>query len=447
MNHANRIAAVMVSGSLLLSATCAHAQNWPQWRGPNRDAKVTGFVAPKTWPKTLTEKWKVTVGDGVATPALVGDRLYVFTREGSDEVIRCLDAATGKQIWENKYAAQPATGAAGSFPGPRSSPTVADGKVVIFGVRGVLSCLNATDGKVIWRKDTKGNPRFFISSSPIVVNGLCIAQIGGPNSGEIVAYDLKSGDEKWKRSGASPAYSSPVLLTVDGEQVIVAETEQNLVAVNDKDGKLLWETAFAPAGRMTYNAATPIVKGNTVIFSGGGHGTRAVKVEKQDSKLVAKELWSNSDANVQFDTPVLKDGLLFGLSPNNQLFCLSAETGKTLWSAPVGQTAGAGPAAGGGQRGREGPGAPGQPGRRGGRGGMMGGRGGRPGFGSILNAGPVLIALTPNEQLIVFEPSDKEFKQVASYKVASSPTYAYPVISGNHIYIKDQDSVILWTID
>ena len=132
MNNANRIAAVMMSGIMLLSANCAYAQNWPQWRGPNRDAKVTGFVAPTTWPKALTEKWKVTVGDGVATPALVGDRLYVFTREGADEIIRCLDAATGKENWQNKYQAQRATDP-GGFAGPRSSPTVADGKVVTLG--------------------------------------------------------------------------------------------------------------------------------------------------------------------------------------------------------------------------------------------------------------------------------------------------------------------------
>src|SRR6516162_9540870 len=106
------------------------AQDWPQWRGPNRDAKATGFEAPKSWPKQLTQKWKVPVGDGVATPALVGDKLYVFTREGGDEIIRCLDAVTGKEIWQDKYEAQGATGPAARFPGPRSSPTVADGKVL-----------------------------------------------------------------------------------------------------------------------------------------------------------------------------------------------------------------------------------------------------------------------------------------------------------------------------
>src|SRR6266852_9763692 len=106
MKNANRMAGVIVA---LLSANCVYAQDWPQWRGPNRDAKATGFKAPATWPKELTKKWKVTVGGGDASPALAGDKLYVFARVDPDEVIRCLDAATGKEIWQDKYAASPAS--------------------------------------------------------------------------------------------------------------------------------------------------------------------------------------------------------------------------------------------------------------------------------------------------------------------------------------------------
>ena len=146
MRNASRLVGVMVGCVVLLSALGVFAQDWPQWRGPNRDGKVTGFTAPQTWPKALTQKWKMTVGAGDATPALVGDRLYVFTRQGDDEVTLCLSAADGKELWRDKYAAQAVTGAAARHPGPRSSPTVADGKVVTLGVGGVLSCLDAASG-------------------------------------------------------------------------------------------------------------------------------------------------------------------------------------------------------------------------------------------------------------------------------------------------------------
>jgi outer membrane protein assembly factor BamB len=422
---------------MLLSVNWAVAQDWPQWRGPNREAKAAGFNVPTTWPKELTEKWKVTVGNGDATPALVGDKLYAFTRQGSDEILRCVNVADGKEIWQDKYEAQPATGPAGQHPGPRSSPTVAEGKVVTLGVRGTLTCYDAASGKQQWRKDQiQGYPRFFTSSSPIVVDGLCIAQLGGAKNGALVAYNLTTGDEKWKWSGDSPAYASPVLMTVNGTKLIVAETEGKIVAVNVADGKLAWEAPFA-AQRMNYNAASPIVEDQTLFYLGGGRGVTAVKIEKEGNSFVAKELWSNKQTSVQFNTPVLKNGLLFGLSDRNEFFCMNAQNGKTLWTAPVGgQTASAAPAPG--QQ-------PGGRGGRGGRGGMRGGMG-RGGYGSIVDAGSALAALTPSEQLIFFQPSDKAFTELARYKVANTPTYSYPILTGNRIYIKDQDSVILWTI-
>src|SRR5262245_33732602 len=167
-------------GSMALIGGGVSAQDWTQWRGPNREAKAAAFNAPKAWPKELTRKWKVTVGQGDSTPDLVGDKLFVFSRQEGNEVVRCLEAATGKELWQDKYEAQGANGPASSHSGPRSSPAVADGKVLTLGVRGTLSCYD-TSGKKLWRKDEFPGafPRFFVSSSPLVVDGLCIAQLGG----------------------------------------------------------------------------------------------------------------------------------------------------------------------------------------------------------------------------------------------------------------------------
>jgi outer membrane protein assembly factor BamB len=454
-------------GVMVASATGIWADDWPQWRGPHRDAKVTGFKAPASWPKELAQQWKITVGEGVATPALVGNRLYVFSRQDGNEILRCLDAGTSKELWQDKYPAEGATGPAAGFSGPRCSPTVADGKVVTVGVRGTLSCLDAATGKKLWRKDDiQGWPRFFTGSSPIVVNGLCIAQLGGQENGALVAYDLATGEEKWKWSGDSPAYASPVLMTVDGSKLIIAMTETKIVACDTANGKLVWETPFKVQGR-GYNAATPMVDGQTLFYAGSGRGVTAVQFAKQGDKVSAKELWKNTDKSVQFNTPVIKDGLLYGITQGNDLFCLNVQDGKTAWSAPLGQPgmgggAGRGAQPGGGappappgqvgraqpQRGREGEG--GQPQRGGPPSGGRGGRGGRggggAGYGSIVDAGSVLLALTPNAQLVVFEPSDKAFKQVAKYKVADKDTYAYPVLAGNRVYVKDGESLILWTV-
>src|SRR5437868_3669209 len=168
--------------------------DWPQWRGANRDAKATDFKAPAEWPKELKPAWKAPVGDGVSTPALVGDRIYVFSRENDNEVTRCLDAKDGKEIWQDKYPAPPVQGPDAGYSGPRSSPAVSDGKVVTLGVHGTVSCLDADSGKMIWRKEATGAPRFHTASSPVIVNGMAVAQVGGQSNGAIVAYDLGSGE-------------------------------------------------------------------------------------------------------------------------------------------------------------------------------------------------------------------------------------------------------------
>jgi outer membrane protein assembly factor BamB len=408
MNTATRLTALFVGCVVWISAGGARAQDWPQWRGPNRDGKAV-FTAPATWPKELIQKWKVTVGDGVATPALVGDKLYVFSRQDGNEITRCLNAANGDELWQEKYAAEGATGPASGFSGPRSSPVVFDGKIVTLGVRGALSCLDAVGGTKLWRRNDFQDslPRFFTSCSPIVVNGLVIVQLGGEGGGAIVAYDLATGDEKWKWTGDGTAYASPVLLTIAGSQEIVAETAKNIVGLSTIDGKLFWQVPFAVQGR-AYNAATPIVEGDTVIYSGSGRGTSAVKIEKQGDAVAAREVWSVKDNGVQFNTPIVKNGLVFGISDRDMLFCINPQGSQTAWTTRT-----------------------------------DGGRG----YGSVVDAGSVLLALTPGATLRVLEPSDKEYKELASYKVADGGTYAYPVVSGNRIFIKDKDAVTLWTVE
>jgi outer membrane protein assembly factor BamB len=399
---------LMLAGPGALSPT-TRAGDWPQWRGENRDGKVTGFIAPSTWPKELTQKWKVTVGEGVATPALVGDKLYVFSWDGGKEIIRCLEADSGKELWKDQYDAAKASGPASGFAGARCSPTVTEGKVVTLGVQGTLSCVDAASGKMIWRKDSAlGHPQFFTSSSPVVVDGLCVAQFGGEKEGGgIAAYDLASGSEKWKWTGDGAAYASPVLLTVDGTKMVVAETAQSIVGIDITDGKLLWKVPYPKGAGRSYNASTPIVEGQIIIFSGASRGTKAIKIEKSGNEFKAKDLWNNKENSVIFNTPVIHNGLVFGLTANNDLFCINAD-GKTAWSSSTK---------------------------------------GKGGYGSIVDTGSVLLSLTPSAQLVVYEPSDKEFKEVASYKVSSSETYAYPIVSGKRIYVKDKDSVIMYTIE
>jgi outer membrane protein assembly factor BamB len=366
---------------------------------------VTGFTVPKEWPKELTKKWTATVGDGDASPVLVGDKVYVFARQGGDEVLTCLDAGNGKEVWSDKYAAAPANVPMGGHKGPRCTPVVADGKVCTLGVGGVLSCLDAGNGKLLWRKDTKANPRFYTASSPLVFEGKCVAFLGG-NKGDLGAFDLGSGEPKWEWTGEAPAYGSPVLMTVDKTKQVVTLTESSLVGVGADDGKFLWKASF----KSRYNSATPVVDGQTVICSAPETGTVAFKVEKTDDGFAAKELWTKkSTGSSKYNTPVLKDGLLYGLTGERSanIFCMSAENGEVLWTDKA-------------KRGE---------------------------CGAILDAGDVLLGLSDNSELVVFKPDKKEYAELAKYKVSDSPTWGVPIVAGNRVFVKGRDSLVLWTIE
>ncbi|MBM3475747.1 MAG: hypothetical protein FJX75_20975 [Armatimonadetes bacterium] len=394
--------------ALLLSTACVFAQDWPQWRGPDRDGKVTGFTVPDQ-PPTLTQVWSVPVGFGDATPALVGDRLYVHTRQGDEEVITCLSAADGSKVWENRYAAGAVGGPAARHPGPRSSPAVAEGKVITLGVMGTVSCLDAETGALAWRKDPFPNvtPPFATASSPLIVDGMAVALLGGQGNGALMAFDLATGDVKWQWTAEAAEYGSPVVATLGGTRQIVTFSDKSLIGVNLTDGALLWQIPFAPQGR-TYNCATPIIDGDTVIYAASGRGSHAVRIEKQGDALKPVPVWDNADVSPQFNTPVLSGGLLFGQSDRGNLYCLYAQTGATAWIDAT-------------QRDRG-------------------------GFAAMLDLGGVIVALPTSGELIAFSPDATAYNELALLKLANTATYAHPVIAGKRIFVKDEGSLSLLTM-
>ena len=399
----NLMTVLVISSSLSTSA-----QDWPQFRGINHDGKVSGFNAPQAWPKELTQSWKVNVGFGDAGPVLVGENIYLSTRQGTDEVVLCLDASTGKEIWKNTYAAVAVTGpSAPLHPGPRSTPAVANGKIVTFGASGILSCLDAATGKLLWRKENSTNafPTFFTGMSPFIIDGMCIVHVGKKDDGQVIAYDLNTGNEKWKWAGDGPAYSSPSVMTVEGKKLLIVITEKNIMALGLSDGKLLWQVAAIPQQRF-YNCVSPYIDGQIIVYSGQGLGSKALKVEKQGDQFTTKELWANAEVGAKWNTPILKDGFLYGFTDQKRLYCLNYATGQTAW---IDNTVNSD-------------------------------------FSTIVDCGSVIIGLTMTDNLIVLNPNGKEYTELAKYKVSETPIYAYPIISGNNIYIKDAESLILFKV-
>ena len=392
---------------VLLLATAAQAQDWPQWRGPNRDGNVAGSTA--AWPKDLQEEWKVTVGIGHSSPVVVDKKIYVFARQGEEETLLSLDAATGKELWRSSqpiaYQMHPA--ATGHGKGPKSTPVVSNGKVFTFGISGVLSCHDAQTGKLKWRHEfskqyPNTSPLYGAAMSPVVDNGRVIVHVGGQDKGALTAFDTETGTVKWSNEMDGPAYSSPIIVTLAGVRQVVTFMQKDFVGIEAASGKLLWK--LPQKSEYDENSVTAIAYKDTLIYSKEEKGLTAIRLTSQGGQIVPQEVWSSKENLLFFSSPVLQGNTLFGFSvmKKGQFFAMNADTGKTLWQSP----------------GRMGENA------------------------AILNlGGKSLLLLTNEAKLIVLPASAKEYAPAAEYTVANSPTWAHPVIIRDRILIKDETTL------
>jgi outer membrane protein assembly factor BamB len=409
VSRVSATAIVAVSFTTILVAQTRPA-DWPQWRGPNRDGVVASFSEPKVWPQNLTQKWKMPVGLGYATPLLVGSRLYMFTRVDANETLRALDATSGKVVWETAYAApfrmNPAAARHGE--GPKATPTFANARIYTLGMSGIVTAFDATTGKQLWQKAAPSTqPLYHTAQSPLVDRGLVIVHVGGHNQGALTAFDGNSGEVKWTWNGDGPSYASPIALDVEGTRQIVVFTQENLVGVNAANGDLLWKRPFST--RATQNTITPTIYGGTLIISGLEKPITAIRISKQGTQWSAENVWENPDVSLYMSNAVLVGDSLCGMSNRNsgQFFCLDAKSGKTLWTSEARQATNA----------------------------------------AVVSAGRVWFALKDDAELLVMRADASGFEPLRRYTVANSATWAQPVISGNRIYVKDVSDLTLWTIE
>jgi outer membrane protein assembly factor BamB len=385
-------------------------QDYTQWRGQQRDGSASAFKAPKAWPENLTQKWKVEVGAGYATPLVVGNRVYTITRQGGDEVMMALDAATGKTVWETKYPApykmSPATKAHGE--GPKATPLYYNGKLYTLGISGIVSAFDATNGKLLWQKPAPPkDPLYGTAMSPVADRGLVIVHVGGHDQGALTAFDANTGAVKWEWPGDGPAYGSPVIASIDGTPHVITVTQKKIVGVDLPTGQLLWERPLA--ARASTNSLTPIVHDGVVIISAQDAGTQAFRPMKRGGQWGTDVLWENTDVEMKLSNPVLVGDLIYGFTWKNsgQFFAQDVKSGNVVW------------------RGKE----------------------REAGHSSLVKAGNVLFWLNDDGKLTVGTAGPQGFTPAKTYTVAESATWAQPTVSGNRIFIKDVNALALWTIE
>jgi outer membrane protein assembly factor BamB len=306
--------------------------DWFQWRGPNRDghSAETGLLNawPAGGPKLL---WRATgAGTAYSSFSSSNGRLYTLGARGDTEYVMAFDAASGKKLWEvpNGRRFRNEMG-----DGPRSTPTIDGDRVYAFGGSGDLTALDAASGKRLWSVNVVqtfgGNvPYWGYSESPLIVGDRIVLNAGGRRA-SIVAISKADGSTLWQNHGDEAAYSSPMLLRTGSLQQVVFFTGQRALAVDPRDGRLLW--SYNKVSNNTANIATPIVQGNRVFLSSDyGTGAALLEVKAAGNIAAANEVYFTRDMRNHHASSVVVGNSVYGFS-SSILTALNFDTGQMLW--------------------------------------------------------------------------------------------------------------------
>jgi outer membrane protein assembly factor BamB len=394
------------------SAGTGLAQDWSQWRGSQRNGVLAAVSLPSSWPDQLTQRWKVEVGPGYATPLLDGDRIYMFSRKGENEVMRAVNAATGETLWETEYPAAftMQRSAARHGPGPKSTPVLSNGRIYSIGMTGAVTCFDAASGKILWQHEGDADhlPMYTTHSfSPLVDGGLVYFHTGGHNQGSLKAYEANTGAIRWSWEGDGPGYGSPILAELSGTRQLITITQMNLIGLDPATGRQLWLHPYAT--RNFTNSMTPLLYGETLIVSANELPVSAVRVVKRGQEWQPEVIWVNDEVTMRMTNGVILQDMLFSLSTKNsgQYFSLDPKTGKTLWLSAPRQAENA----------------------------------------SILRSDSLVFSLEDDGELVIFRPGRDAFEPVKRYQLSGEPTWTQPVISGNRVFVKDVTTLALWIWD
>jgi len=398
----------MCATLIVAAATAAGqnaAQDYPQWRGKSGDGSASAFIGPSTWPDALTRRWSIEVGEGYATPLVIGDTVYVFARRDGDEVLLALDASSGAERWRSAYplAYTPSGPTVAHGSGPKATPLFHEGKLFTLGISGILSVFDARTGTRLWQTAAPAEVPFYsAASSPVGAKGVVIAHPG--NYEPLTAFDVNTGVVKW-RAGAGGFFMSPLIVTLGGVAQVVSVTQEDVIGVSLDSGAVLWKQTWAGGGM---GGTMPIAYEDTIIV-GAGNGLMAFRPNQTNGTWVTETLWQTSEVTFYLSNPVVVGDTIFGLSQRSrgQYFAVDAKTGKVLWLGPPRQATNA----------------------------------------AVVKAGELLFLLNDTAELIVARASQDAFVPLKSYTVAASATWAQPTLSGKRIFVKDVNKLTLWTID
>lgn len=320
--------------------------DWTQWRGPDRTSLLkSDILASQPNLENLERRWRVEVDASYSGPIVAGNKVFVTeTKDRKSEVVRCLDRETGKQLWEAQWegAMKVPFFAAANGSWIRSTPTYNDGRLYVCGMRDVLVCLNAETGAELWKIDFPAQyqtklPDFGYVSSPLVDGDDLYTQAGSA----VFKLDKRTGELKWRgMQGAENmmsggAFSSPIIASLHGQRQIVVQSREELAGLSLETGDVLWRQPVPNFRGM--NILTPLVVGNRIFTSTYQGGTFLYEIKLEGGKWSVEQVWKQPTQGYMSSPVVIGDHIYLHLR-NQRFTCIDLATGKSTWiSEPFGQ--------------------------------------------------------------------------------------------------------------
>jgi outer membrane protein assembly factor BamB len=318
------------------------AQDWPDWRGADRDGVwETRGIVDHFGSDEIELQWSVPIGPGYSGPTVAKGRVYVtdrLERPIQAERVLCFDEGTGRQIWVHQYDCRYEN--VGYTAGPRASVVIKDGKVWSLGTMGHLICLDAATGGVLWQRDLNREyeidmPTWGIASTPLIVDEKIIVHVSGSREACVVAFHKDTGKEIWRSLGDRAGYSAPVLIEKNGTRVVVNWTEHSLSGLDPETGTVYWRIPWHTG--MGMSISTPVLYRDHIFVSAFYSGSLLVRLG--DDYTTAEIVWQRSGEDEQhtdalhcvMNTPVIMDDFIYGVDSYGELRCLEFSTGDRVW--------------------------------------------------------------------------------------------------------------------
>jgi len=380
--------------------------DWTGFRGPDRDGIAFVNSSEFDWSQPPEELWRHPVGRGWSSFSVVSGRAYTQEQRGDLECVVCYDISSGQQIWVHTDSEQFEETLGG--PGPRATPAFHDNRLYSLGATGLLNCLDASNGSLLWQKNILDEARaanipWAMAGSPLVIGNAVVVNPGGNNANALIAFDRVLGNKVWSAGSDQASYSAPSLRTFLGQQQIIIFDGEGVKGHVPDSGAELWRIPWTNSPKV--NAAVPVqISDNSLLVSSGySQGSALIELTRQDDLWQTKTIWTSRRFKLKFNAAVQKGELAFGLD-EGILACLNTKTGKLAWKR------------------------------------------GRYGYGQLLLAGDVIVVQAENGDIAYVEAVPEKFNELLRFPAINGTTWNHPVIWNGMLLVRNGEEAACYRL-